>query len=73
MINCDVCPFVKDKYPDRVDEDGYHFQICGMSGNIVYTTPHKEKRLFGHGYIHHKVSTCGLFETVEDAERKMNR
>lgn len=41
MIKCDTCPRCKDTYPGKVDADGYHFHICGMSGNIVYTIPHK--------------------------------
>lgn len=69
MINCDTCPRCKDVYPDRVDIDGYHFCICGMSGNIVYTIPRKVRRHNGRGYIYFDVSTCGLYETVEDAKK----
>ena len=32
-IRCDICPYCKDLYPDRVDSDGNQFQICGMTGN----------------------------------------
>ena len=67
MINCDTCPRCKDTYPDRVDADGYHFYICGMSGNIVYKEPHKTKRRYGSGYINYGISGCGLYETVDDA------
>ena len=67
MINCDTCPRCKDTYPDRVDADGYQFFICGMSGNIVYKEPHKIKRHNGSGYINCGTSTCGLYETVDDA------
>lgn len=35
--------------------------ICGMGGNIVYLEPWKEKRISGNGYIHHNISSCGLF------------
>lgn len=66
MIRCDECPQCKDQYPGKTDVDGYHFHICGMSGNIVYTTPHKIKRVFGSGYIHEGISGCGLYETAAD-------
>ena len=59
MIKCDTCPRCKDVYTDRLDYNGNHFFICGMSGNIVYKEPWKEKRLCGSGYIHHSVSGCG--------------
>ena len=71
MITCDICPWCKDPYPDQVDSDGYHINICGMSGNIVYTIPHKTKRIFGGGFIHFGVSGCGLYETVDDVLSKM--
>ena len=70
-IRCDTCPRCYDAYPDKTDPQGNHFQICGMSGNMVYTTPRTEKRYSGKGYIHYGVSTCGLYETVEDALGKM--
>lgn len=66
-IKCDTCPRCKDVYPDRVDADGYHFMICGVTGNIVYTIPHKMKRYSGKGYIHLGISGCGLYETIEEA------
>ena len=66
MIKCDVCPRCKDSYPDKVDSDGYHFCICGMTGNKVYTEPRMIKRHAGSGYIHFSTSSCGLYETVED-------
>ena len=47
MIKCDTCPRCKDTYPDKVDFDGNHFHICGMSGNMVYTEPRKVKRQVG--------------------------
>lgn len=71
MIKCDTCPRCKDTYPDKLDCNGNHFYICGMSGNIVYKEPWKEKRLCGSGYIHHSVSGCGLYESVEDALKHM--
>lgn len=66
-IRCDTCPRCKDVYPDKVDEDGYHFHICGMSGNKVYTMPRKVRRYSGNGYIYFNASSCGLYETIEDA------
>lgn len=71
MIRCDTCPRYKDSYPGKVDDDGYHYGICGMTGNIVYAIPHKIKRYSGHGYISLGVSTCGIFETVDDVLKKM--
>ena len=73
MINCDTCPRCYDPYPDKVDIHGNHFNICHLTGNIVYTEPWKEKRYSGHGYIHHSVSTCGLYETIEDALNHMTK
>ena len=70
-IRCDECPRCKDTYPGRLDNDGYHFHICGMCGNIVYTIPHKIKRYNGHGYISLGISSCGIYETVEDALKDM--
>lgn len=71
MIRCDTCPRCHDSCPDKVDNDGYHFQICGLTGNIVYTVPHKMKRYSGNGYIHLGISSCGLYETIEDALQHM--
>ena len=73
MITCDICPRCKDEYPDKVDRAGNHFCICGMSGNIVYTAPRRERRLFGGGYIYYGVSGCGLYESVEDAYDKVGK
>lgn len=67
MIKCNECPRCKDTYPGKLDCYGHHFHICGMFGNMVYTEPRKVKREVGHGYIHYGVSSCGLYETVEDA------
>ena len=71
MIKCDTCPRCKDTYPGKVDADGYHFHICGMSGNIVYTIPHNVKRVSGKGYLHFDVGGCGLYDTIEDALKDM--
>ncbi len=67
MIKCSECPRCSDTYPGKLDKDGYHFHICGMGGNIVYTTPHKIKRATGSGYISFGISSCGMYDTVEDA------
>lgn len=71
FIKCDTCPRCKDKYPGKVDDDGYHFHVCGMGGNKVYTIPHRIKRYSGKGYINLGISSCGLYETVEDALKDM--
>ena len=71
MIRCNECPRCKDEYPDKLDRDGYPFQICGMTGNIVYTIPHKIKKYSGNGYIHLGVSGCGLYQTIEEALEHM--
>lgn len=71
MIKCDTCPRCKDTYPGKLDSNGYHFYICGMSGNIVYKEPHKIKRYKGKGYIDLGISSCGLYETIEDALKHM--
>ena len=67
MIKCDECPRCNDAYPGKLDKDGYHFHICGMTGNIVYTIPHRIKRATGSGYINCSISSCGLYQTVEEA------
>ena len=71
VIRCDACPYCKDTYPGKLDADGNHFFICGMGGNMVYTQPRKVKRYSGPGYIKFGVSSCGIFETVEDALASM--
>jgi len=73
MIKCSECPRCKDSYPDKVDFFGNHFCICGMSGNMVYTKPRKEKRYNGKGYIHYPESSCGLYDTFDDAFYAMTR
>jgi hypothetical protein len=70
-IKCDTCPRCKDVYPGELDRDGFHFCICGMSGNIVYQIPHKIKRASGHGWIHFGIGSCGLYKSVEDALNHM--
>lgn len=73
MIRCSECPRCRDQYPGRVDGDGYHYCICGMSGNIVYTMPRKMKRSRGTGYIEMGVGSCGLYDTAEDALKHMTK
>lgn len=70
-IKCDVCPRCKDTYPGKLDNDGYHFHICGMSGNKVYTIPHKFKKANGTGYIQCDISGCALYDSVDDALKDM--
>ncbi len=71
MIKCDTCPRCEDTYPGKLDADGYHFHICNMSGNIVYTIPHRMKRYSGNGYINLGVSSCGIYKTIDDALKDM--
>ena len=71
MIRCDTCPRCKDSYPGKVDSDGNRYFICGMTGNMVYTQPRKVKRWSGPGYLHFGISSCGIFETMEDALASM--
>ena len=66
-IKCDTCPYCKNTCMGKLDVHGNHFHICGMTGNMVYTEPRKEKRISGSGWIHYDISTCGLFETVDEA------
>lgn len=74
MIMCSECPRCKDVYPaDTVDHNNNHFCICGMSGNMVYTYPRREKRIFGSGYINFPESSCGLYKTFEDAFNAMSK
>lgn len=58
-LDCPDCPRCKRRPGLR---NGVKFGICGMGGNIVYLEPWKEKRISGSGYIHHNVSSCGIFE-----------
>lgn len=71
VIRCDTCPRCKDVYPGKLDADGYHFHICGLTGNKVYTIPHKLKRYSGNGYLHLGISSCGMYESVEEALEHM--
>jgi len=71
MIRCNECPRYKDVYPGKVDPTGYHFGICGMTGNKVYAIPRKIKRPSGRGYIHKGIGSCGLYDSVEDALEHM--
>lgn len=70
-ITCAECPRCKDVYPGELDKDGYHFYICGMSGNKVYKEPRRIKRISGNGHINLGVSGCGLYKSVEDAMSDM--
>ena len=38
---------------------------------MVYTQPRKVKRWSGPGYLHFGISSCGIFETMEDALASM--
>jgi len=70
-ITCDICPRCRDNYPNSTDGEGNHFCICGMSGNMVYTQPRKVKRYSGPGYLHFGISSCGLYDSIEDALEHM--
>lgn len=70
-IKCDTCPYAKDKYPGKVDHAGNHFHICGMSGNMIYLEPRREKKYSGSGYIYFGITGCGLFESVDEALASM--
>lgn len=70
-ITCAECPRCKNNYPDATDGEGNHFCICGMTGNMVYTKPRKVKRYSGPGYLHFGVSSCGMYDTVEDVLNDM--
>jgi len=71
MIRCDTCPRCYDAYPGKLDSFGNHFHICGMTGNMVYTEPRKEKRISGSGWIHYGINSCGLYETIDAALANM--
>ena len=58
-IKCPECPKCKPKEGLR---DGAKWGICGEGGNIVYLEPWKEKRISGKGWIHHPISSCGIYE-----------
>ena len=71
MIKCSECP--RCKPTGRTDRNGYPFCICGMSGNIVYQVPRKEKRYSGNGYIHFSESSCGIYDTFDKAFNAMTK
>ena len=74
MIKCSECPRCKDVYPEDVtDHHGNHFCICGLSGNMVFTYPRKEKRYNGQGWIHLPEGSCGLYNTFNDAWKAMTK
>lgn len=58
-IDCSECSKCK---PRDALRNGVRWGICGMSGNIVYLEPWKERRIKGSGYIHHGVSSCGMYK-----------
>ena len=63
-LTCTECQHCK---PQGIRKEGfmgagYKYGICGQGGNLVFLEPWKEKRIRGSGYIHHKVSSCGLYE-----------
>ena len=64
-LDCPECPQCK---PQDTIKNGARWGVCGMGGNIVYLEPWKEKRANGSGYIHHGVSSCGLFEKKKEDE-----
>ena len=71
MVKCDGCPWFNDTYPGKLDNDGYHFGICGMTGNKVYPKPHRIKRMTGRGYLKFGGGSCGIFDTIEDVLNRM--
>lgn len=72
MIKCSECPRCEDRYPDKTDFFGNHFCICGMTGNMVYTKPRKERKYNGRGWIEFSESSCGLFSSFNEAFNKMS-
>jgi hypothetical protein len=71
MVKCDTCPWSKDLYPGEL-HNGVPFRICGMTGNIVYPVPHREKRYSGSGYINFEISTCNMWKDEEDVLNHMH-
>ena len=71
MIKCSECPRCKDTYPGKLDAYGSHFCICSMSGNKVYTKPRKERRYDDRGWVNFSESSCGLYDTFDDAFESM--
>lgn len=59
FLDCAECPRCKPK--DGL-KNGVRYGICGMGGNLVYLEPWKERRICGSGWIHHRVSSCALYE-----------
>ena len=64
FVTCDICPYCK---PRGTREQGwpgagYKYGICDHGGNLVFMEPWKEKKIYGSGYISHKVGGCGLYE-----------
>lgn len=65
-IDCSECSKCK---PQDTLKNGVRWGICGMGGNIVYLEPWKERRIKGSGYIHHGVSSCGMYK-VDPGKKK---
>jgi hypothetical protein len=40
---------------------------------MVYKEPRRVKRISGKGYLHYSVSSCGLYETIEEALKQMTK
>jgi hypothetical protein len=72
MIRCYECPRCKDQ-PGKTDYNGNHFAICGMSGNMVYLKPRRERRYNGKGWISFSASSCGIYRTFDDAFNAMTK
>lgn len=73
MIKCSECPRCNNLYLGVLDRNGNHFCICGMTGNKVYTTPRKEKKYNGKGWIKFSESSCGIYDTFEEAFKSMTK
>ena len=68
-LDCTECPRCKVKEGLR---HGVRYGICGQSGNLCYLEPWKERRIRGSGWIHHTVSSCGLYEKKEEKSHEEN-
>lgn len=68
-IDCPDCPRC---IPQPGLRNGVKWGICRNSGNIVHLEPWKEKRIKGTGWIHHPVSSCGLYEKNKEKSEVMS-
>ena len=59
--SCAECPHCKQHgiRKEGFMGAGYKYGICRQGGNVVFLEPWKEKKIYGSGYISHKVSSCG--------------